>query len=160
MSRIIEKLFRKSKSKKTKKLRCDQHEYEVIVKEFDVEFYFKEYPDVVNAEIDPIEHYLLFGVAEERNPNSWFNTSYYINFNTDVRDEKINPFYHYLCQGKKEGRSPHDTSVLDDEVEIKVKEGTDYVTEVLKESFDSNFYCKMYPDVIKSNIDPLEHYIK
>ncbi|HHY80979.1 MAG TPA: glycosyltransferase [Thermoanaerobacter sp.] len=71
---------------------------------FDTEYYFRKYPDVRKAEVDPIEHYVLYGWEERRNPNSWFNTLFYLEKYPDVSREKINPFVHWIRYGRKEGR--------------------------------------------------------
>jgi len=158
VNRLIRKLFGKSKSEK---LQFDLHEYEVIVESFDVEFYFKEYPDVEKAEVDPIEHYILFGVADSRNPNNWFNTSYYLNSNTDVRDQDINPFYHYLCQGKEEGRSPQEKLVLNDEAELSaIPEVFRNEYAVLSKFFDQTYYLNSNQDIDFTVIDPQLHFME
>ena len=56
------------------------------------------------ADIDPVEHYVRFGVAEGRNPTSWFSNSDYLASNPDVARSSINPFFHYISSGIKEGR--------------------------------------------------------
>lgn len=47
---------------------------------FDNEFYLKENPDVKKSGLDPVIHYVLYGVHENRNPNDNFNTEYIIIF--------------------------------------------------------------------------------
>lgn len=71
---------------------------------FDVKYYLFAYPDIRKAEIDPIMHYIKFGVAEGRNPSREFNTNFYLNKNEDVKISGINPLVHYVLSGKDEGR--------------------------------------------------------
>lgn len=47
------------------------------VPEFDVGHYLRLYPDVAAAGMDPFEHYLVRGAAEERQPAPGFDTRYY-----------------------------------------------------------------------------------
>ncbi len=77
---------------------------EAVRCEFDASYYLSEYPDVSNAEIDPLRHYMLHGWREGRNPSPHFNTNAYLITYDDVRDSDLNPFYHYVMFGKLEGR--------------------------------------------------------
>lgn len=69
------------------------------VKEFDPSYYFNQYPDIKEAELDPYRHFLLQGCLELRNPNSEFNTQYYVNAHLNG-DAGQHAFYHYLTVGK------------------------------------------------------------
>jgi hypothetical protein len=44
---------------------------------FDYEWYLNDNPGVYETGVDPVEHYLLHGIRDERNPNPLFNTSIY-----------------------------------------------------------------------------------
>ncbi|MGC8979252.1 glycosyltransferase [Caldisericum sp.] len=100
---------------------------------FDQSYYLKMYPDVRQADIDPITHYLLHGYKEGRNPHLLFNTQYYLNAYPDVAKSGMNPLLHYILHGAYEGRWP-------------------------SEEFDSSYYLNSYPDVKKAGINPLLHY--
>lgn len=52
---------------------------------FDSEWYLQTNPDVAQANLNPLEHYLYFGSAEQRSPNRFFNIIWY-------RDEYFDPF--------------------------------------------------------------------
>ena len=89
--------------------------YKVIKEsgEFDVEFYFKRYPDAEFDDIDPIIHYITIGAKMMYNPSKKFNTYYYINKYADIHShlidvgfENFNPLVHYILHGKDEGRIP------------------------------------------------------
>jgi len=71
---------------------------------FDPVYYLKQYPDVRRADIDPLEHFVLHGWKEGRNPNDWFNTREYLEKNSDVAQAGINPFVHRIKCGIHEGR--------------------------------------------------------
>ena len=71
---------------------------------FDTAFYLNEYPDVANAQISPLAHYLNFGWKEGRDPSAVFSTRLYLENNNDVRVAEINPLLHYIFHGKVEGR--------------------------------------------------------
>lgn len=73
---------------------------------FDAAWYLKQYPDVADSGMDPVEHYLCFGAAELRDPGPNFDTAGYLKRNPDVSDSGLNPLLHYLTHGKTEGRSP------------------------------------------------------
>ncbi|SFA85686.1 glycoside hydrolase family 99-like domain-containing protein [Azotobacter beijerinckii] len=72
---------------------------------FDAEWYIKEY--ALNITIDEaLDHYLIFGIEQELNPSSQFNTRHYKRSNPDVMNSGANPFIHYAVQGVNEGRLP------------------------------------------------------
>lgn len=82
--------------------------YDIIKKSelFDENYYFSRYPDVKLAGLDPIEHYLNFGVSERCNPNAEFNTKEYLDAYSDVKNNSIHPFVHYILYGVFENRIP------------------------------------------------------
>ncbi len=71
---------------------------------FDEKYYLFTYPDVRSSDIDPIWHYIKYGVVERRNPSRKFNTKYYLNAYSDVQNAGINPLVHFILFGKKEKR--------------------------------------------------------
>lgn len=71
---------------------------------FDVDYYITAYPDIAEAGVDPVEHYLQHGWLEGRNPSLAFSTRFYLENYPDVAAAQVNPFYHYLTAGKTEGR--------------------------------------------------------
>lgn len=78
----------------------------LIAAAFDPVYYVQQYDDVRQSAMDPLEHFLLHGADELRNPAAWFDTGYYLRANTDVADAELNPFWHYLAHGRAEGRQP------------------------------------------------------
>ncbi|MBL3599980.1 MAG: hypothetical protein JMN25_08930 [gamma proteobacterium endosymbiont of Lamellibrachia anaximandri] len=73
---------------------------------FDESWYLAEYPDVAEAGIDPVQHYLRYGASEGRNPSPKFDTTFYLTTNPDIAQAEINPLVHYFRYGREEGRLP------------------------------------------------------
>lgn len=71
---------------------------------FDEAWYLSRYPDVKASGAEPIEHFLIFGGAERRDPGPKFNTTEYLRLNPDVATSNVNPLLHYLRHGAHEGR--------------------------------------------------------
>lgn len=88
-----------SRDDEINRIRC------AISLEFDEEYYRRTYDDIDANNIDPLEHFVLFGWKEKRNPCAWFSTEAYLQLNRDVVDLEINPFYHYITQGRAEKRT-------------------------------------------------------
>ena len=70
---------------------------------FDTDFYRVRYPDMVPGLVDPLEHYVMFGWKERRDPCHWFSTHHYLSANPELVSEDVNPFLHYLLFGIREG---------------------------------------------------------
>jgi hypothetical protein len=69
--------------------------------------YLAANPDVAAAGMNPLQHYLQFGMGEGR---SWgdlgsLDTKGYLSSNPDVAASGMNPLQHYLMYGRDEGRS-------------------------------------------------------
>ena len=79
---------------------------DLIASEFDAAYYLANNDDVRSSVMDPLEHFMLHGADELRNPNAWFDTGFYVRTNSDLDDTDINPFWHYLAHGRAEGRKP------------------------------------------------------
>lgn len=77
---------------------------EIIRSEFDDRYYLATYSDVLNAKIDPVLHYCLFGWQEGRDPRPDFSTKFYLDANPDVQAAGINPLLHFIVAGRAEGR--------------------------------------------------------
>ncbi len=72
---------------------------------FSGEWYLRQYPDIVSAGIDPLDHFLSHGGVEGRDPSSEFSSARYLAENADVAAAKQNPLVHYLTYGAAEGRA-------------------------------------------------------
>ena len=71
---------------------------------FDEVYYLSTYPDIAQAGVDPLAHFLECGWKEGRNPSPLFCTSEYLNNYQDVRVSGVSPLLHYLKCGYREGR--------------------------------------------------------
>jgi len=82
---------------------------------FSTDWYLAQYPDVADAGVDPVQHFLSHGAAENRDPGPEFSTIGYLARYPDVVKAGVNPLLHYLRDGKAEGRTtspienPHTT---------------------------------------------------
>ncbi|MGY8872488.1 MAG: hypothetical protein ACKVJE_18815 [Pseudomonadales bacterium] len=101
--RAVSKVFNKSKKRRQK----IQNEVEMILSSeyFDAEWYLAQYPDVAESTISPAEHYLRFGVQEQRFPGPLFSGIWYAETYPDVAESGINPLLHYIKFGETEGRT-------------------------------------------------------
>ena len=73
----------------------------------DAAWYSSRYPDVVAAGIDPLLHFIRFGVDERRDPNRFFDCAWYSEHYADVQASGVHPLLHYLGHGAAELRDPH-----------------------------------------------------
>ncbi|MFP4471196.1 MAG: PIG-L family deacetylase [Bacteroidales bacterium] len=84
----------------------------ILIKEsglFNELYYLQHNPDTKAKGVNPLDHYLIYGGFEGRNPSPQFDSAFYLNENPDVSASGINPLVHYLKYGKKEGRLPIQT---------------------------------------------------
>jgi hypothetical protein len=76
----------------------------VVDSHFDREYYLRQNPDVAEAGVDPLEHFMQYGWHEGRDPHPSFSTREYLELNPDVAEAKVNPYWHYIIAGRAEGR--------------------------------------------------------
>ena len=76
-----------------KQMQKNKHEKSMIRLSglFDETWYLKNNPDVAAAKIDPLEHYLLFGGLEGRDPGPEFSSRDYLLVHGDIKEAGINP---------------------------------------------------------------------
>ena len=60
--------------------------------------------DVAASEVNPLEHYELFGWKEERDSSAGLDTLGYLAANPDIAAANMNPLDHYFAFGIYEGR--------------------------------------------------------
>ncbi len=68
--------------------------------EFDTPFYLRTYPDVADAGIDPLEHYMVQGFREARRPFAGFDPAFYRQRYLDGSTD-ANPLLHYLAHRER-----------------------------------------------------------
>ncbi len=71
---------------------------------FDADWYLFSNQDVKKSGCNPLWHFFLFGIYEQRAPNKNFHKNSYLILNQDVASSNINPVLHYLLYGFKENR--------------------------------------------------------
>jgi hypothetical protein len=98
-------------------------------------YYQAHNPDVLQAGVDPVAHFNIFGWHEGRDPSGFFDTSAYLNANPDARASGVNPLDHYDQIGWRAGRDPGP-------------------------NFDTTIYLLRNPDVAAAGVDPLAHYLE
>ena len=76
---------------------------ETVLSLFDADFYLATYPDIGEAQVDPLEHYMQTGWQELRDPSATFSTSFYLAAYPDVAAAGINPLEHYVNEGRRAG---------------------------------------------------------
>ena len=76
-----------------------------------------------------------------------FDENYYLKKYPNIKKSGINPLLHYIILGTKENKIPSP----------KFKKINDSLKD--SELFDENYYLKKYPNIKKSGINPLQHYI-
>ncbi len=139
---------------------------------FDPAFYLSSYPDVARGGMDPLAHFLRWGVSEGRWPNPLFDTRYYLAANPDVAARGENPLFHFIRQGAAEGRNPNplfDTAFYlqrnPDVAAAGVNPLAHYLSSGAREGrkpnplFDSAYYLERNPDVAAAGLNPLGHYL-
>lgn len=72
---------------------------------FDEDWYLAQYPEIRQAGVNPLRHYLEIGGFNGCDPGPDFSSSFYLSTYEDVKHEGINPLLHYLKYGKTEGRA-------------------------------------------------------
>ncbi len=71
---------------------------------FDADFYRARNPDIEEAGLDPLKHFIAAGWREGRDPTPDFSVRAYLDANEDVALLGLNPFLHWLTHGRDEGR--------------------------------------------------------
>jgi len=118
---------------------------------FSTSAYLLANPDVASADINPLLHYLNYGLAEGRSLKVWldsvqeaspkpalyhvpgFDEDFYRRTNPDLKDVQ-DLWTHFLEIGWKEGRDP-------------------------SEGFDMRLYLEVHTDVAEAGVNPLLHYL-
>ena len=73
---------------------------------FDSNLYLIHGSDVLESNLDPLNHFCMFGWREGRKPNLYFDTTWYLVANPDIADLQVNPLSHYFMEGEAQGRRP------------------------------------------------------
>lgn len=136
---------------------------------FNLAWYTGRYPDVLQAGMDPLEHFLSHGGREGRDPGPHFNSSAYLAAYPDVAQTGLNPLVHYIRHGRREGRRADPASATPP-VPVKARMSPVQILAGFSEKealailratdlFDADWYLKRNPDVAQSGTDPHLHYL-
>ncbi|MFW0992659.1 glycosyltransferase [Vibrio parahaemolyticus] len=128
---------------------------------FDSNFYSKEYSELNLNESNALEHYINFGIFENKKPNRNFDPLIYIEKYSDVKFYDGPAFIHFINHGIEEGR---DCNLLEvtglnysDVLDINLLEKEDYSDDGIKigkylfhddyETFNEDVYLDLHSDV-------------
>lgn len=128
---------------------------------FDKVFYLKTYHDVRIADITPIEHYVKFGIKEDRKPNKDFDPIWYKEYYQDVKENGAYPLIHFILFGNKENRFTNEkekNNILNEPIKI-LKSNINLNQIDIKAEFNEIYYLQNNHDVKKEGINAFEHYI-
>lgn len=139
--------FKKKKSQKS-----------ILSDFFDSNYYLQEYEDIRINDLDPLDHYILFGWKEGRNPAPWFCNDSYLEDNPDVAQADVNPLLHYALHGKKEGRIVRVVNKASDSANNTLGLSESDI-KLMLENFDAEYYLRNYADIKDNHIDPFEHFV-
>ncbi|MBF0877895.1 hypothetical protein HKD21_13770 [Gluconobacter cerevisiae] len=130
---------------------------------FDACWYLETYPDVRDAGIDPLEHYMTVGWREGRNPSPAFDTQFYLHANPDVVKADLNPLEHFVGTGQAEGRGPLShvatAAVSSTAASSLARSLSTTQAEQLKALFDEDYYRSRYPGSVWSDEDAFAHFM-
>ncbi|MRX52185.1 hypothetical protein GI374_17625 [Paracoccus sp. S-4012] len=134
---------------------------EVIAPHFDASFYRRNNPDVVEAGVEPLQHFLRYGWREGRDPNASFSVSQYLERNRDVRSAGINPFWHYLIGETTQRRSDHSgDAATGRKADLDLSERILHEAETIRDLFDPSYYLQQNSDIAQAKVDPLLHFCR
>ena len=120
---------------------------------FDPSYYLALNPDVAQAEVAPLAHYMRHGWQEGRDPSAAFSTSGYLNRHTDVRMTGTNPLMHYVMRGAVEGRAV--VSVATEALAMAAHEGGDaHENDSTHPPESRDAYLLRRLDVVPTYLDP------
>lgn len=126
-------------------------ERSIIGSYFDQKYYRESNADLAEYAGDLLEHFLLYGSKEMRNPHPKFPITTYVKNNPDILTLGLNPFAHYLVAAN-----------------IVTPKGQPYfltleerdLYSALSTHFDSDYYRLVNSDLAGAEFDLLLHYIR
>ena len=119
---------------------------------FDSKYYMETNHNIKKGAIDPIVHYIFNGCMEGKNPSPRFDGGHYLKKYAAVEKTGMNPLIHYLLYGQHENRQYKPIE--------SYKFKNDYKIILKSEKFDLTWYRKKYPEVEKTGINPIMHYLE
>ncbi len=151
------------------RISCDEALFLKTSGYFDQVYYLDTNPDIAGSNVDPFEHFFLYGFREARKPNLAFDSRWYLEAYPEVKAADVNPLLHFALAGEREGRRPN---LLFETEWYRKRHGLDENDSALLHylaarndgaspipQFDPVYYLATYPDVAVAGIDPFEHYM-
>jgi glycosyltransferase involved in cell wall biosynthesis len=126
----------------------------ILANVFDIDFYKTRYPDMALGLVDPLEHYVVFGWRERRDPCHWFSTHHYLAANPELISEDVNPFLHYVLFGVHEGHQIR-SSDFAGAIDLKVDAAASFVGDRNLHNFVKFPTCPLCPPRSKLRPDRL-----
>lgn len=127
---------------------------------FDAKWYLEQNPDVKAKKIGAARHYVKHGWKEGRNPSKEFDTKAYLEQYPELVEKNWCPLFHYMLEHKELLEKALVKIKEKEKSATKTKQNDDYKLIARSKYFDKRWYLKMYPDVKKAGVNPVEHYLK
>ncbi len=102
---------------------------------FNSDWYAANYPDVLQKDIDLLDHYISVGDAKGYKPNRYFDPNWYREHAPGARKPSVNALAQYITFGHKRGKNPSN-------------------------QFSSELYYEAYPEAQNYDGSALEHFFK
>ncbi|SDN52393.1 Glycosyltransferase involved in cell wall bisynthesis, partial [Methylobacterium phyllostachyos] len=136
---------------------------------FQASLYLAQYPDIADADIRPLVHYVVHGQAEARDIHPLVDARHYQSRYPDVTALGLSPIEHFVMIGAEKGYDPHplfDTrwykQTYPDVAQSKFNPLADHLRSPFRQPhplFDPEYYTTMYPDVVANGMNPLTHFL-
>ena len=104
------------------------------------------------------QHYVSTGWKEWRNPSKDFDTLFYYAAVSGVTHPGVCPLVHYSSSEEAPPRNRVE-AINSGMPPLNIEETLRALPDI-KEFFDDEYYTLRYPDVVLSNVNPLEHYLR
>lgn len=147
----------------------------LLRRNFDEKHYLKKNPDVAEAGMNPLRHFLTHGWQEARSPNQWFDFMLYAEKAEGLDISRKNPFLHLIESAQNKGQDPQLFYEATVEASISPRTLKSRKASVFPKirigpldrsaikrvgaEFDKAYYLEKNPDVAESGVDPLVHFM-
>ena len=137
--------------------------YSELMRFFDPVWYQRKCPATAASAVELLWDYLETGWLDGRNPGLRFDGNAYLRSNPDVAAAGINPLLHYVRRGAAEGRVARPVlprKMADTRRSIGDPFAADLRVVAKSGCFDPAFYCSAYPEVLASDLDPIDEFVR
>ena len=137
----------------------------------DIDRYLELSPDLVNAGVDPIWHYVTWGHKERRSLHPFFDDTYYLDRCPEGRNSTAIPLLHYLFVGAPAGKDPHplintaayaaasNIDLANSNPLIHYTMAPDRAKLITTPHFDEEFYVRQHPECVEFPGGPFLHFV-